>query len=274
MDVLDAIARQAGHAPAPRAGMDPSPSVVAVLVSPPDASYIARVSILGSEPISLPTVAGAYTGVTTVHVLMDQQTGRPVMVLGPAGASATETLPPPAAPPPPSAPVTRTVTGRAIMPTVTGTWRAARSAWDRWNRAGDVYQSGSGASGPLSGLACYGEQVTALGASTITRAVLTLVSSGNALSASWTARVTGSPHGSLPAAAPTFLPTPPVTVAVPGHGSDGATVAAELSAAIREDLRTGTARALGLPASGDYGGTRGLRDSRAWVLALDYEVPA
>ena len=279
IDVLAAIARQAGQAPPPRLGSDSTTTMVGVLVSPPDASYIARVSILGSEPIPLPAVTSAYTGVTTVHVLLDAATGRPVMVLGPAGAPKVDSLPPPAVPPPPvptpdAQPVTRTVTGRAVLPSVTGTWRATRSAWDRWNVAGDVYQAGSSSSGPLSGIACYGDQITALGASTITRAVLTLVSSGNATTAAWTARVTGSPHGSLPGAAPAFLATPPSTVTVPGFRADGQAVTVELSAAIREDLRTGAARALGLPTSGDYGGSRGMRDARAWALVLDFEVPA
>ena len=279
IDVLGAIARQAGQAPPPRLGSDSTTTMVAVLVSPPDASYIARVSILGSEPIPLPAVTSAYVGVTTVHILFDAATGRPVMVLGPAGAPTVDSLPPPAVPPPttPSGgtqPVTRTVTGRAVLPTATGTWRAARSAWDRWNVAGDIYQAGSASSGPLSGIACYGDQVTALGASKITRAVLTLVSSGAGLTSSWTAGVTASPHGSLPATAPTFLPTPATTVTVAGHGHDGEAAYVEVSPAILEDLRTGTARALGLPASGTYGGTRGIRDSRSWTLSLDYEVPA
>lgn len=279
IDVLGAIARQAGQAPAPRFGSDATITMVGVLVSQPDASYIARVSILGSEPIPLPAVTSAYTGVTTVHVLLDAATGRPVMVLGPAGAPKVDSLPPPAVPPPttPSGgtqPVTRTVTGLAVLPTVTGTWRAVRSAWDRWNVAGDVYQAGSASSGPLSGIACYGDQITALGASRIIRGVLTLVSSGNAAGASWTADVRPSAHASLPGSAPTYLSTPPASVAVPGYRQDGAVVTVELTPAILEDLRTGAAASLGLATLGDYGGTRGIRDSRAWTLALDYEVPA
>ena len=271
IDVLGAIARQATHTAAPR---DTSVTMVAVLITPPDESLQAQVSLVGSEPITLPAVASTYTGVTTVHVLMDAETGRPRMVLGPAGTPEPETLPPPAVPPTPEAPRVQTVTGRVIVPSASGTWRTSRSGWDRWNLAGDVYQAGSASSGPLSGLAVYGNQITSLGASRITRGVLTLVSSGNAAGSSWTADVRPSAHASLPGSAPTYLATPPASVAVPGYRRDGAVVTVELTPAILENLRTGAAASLGLATLGDYGGTRGIRDSRAWTLALDYEVPA
>ena len=51
IDVLGAIARQSTHTAAPR---DTSVTMVGVLVSPPDESLQAQVSLVGSEPITLP----------------------------------------------------------------------------------------------------------------------------------------------------------------------------------------------------------------------------
>ena len=270
-DVLDVIAAQRTESAPSRHGRDASSIRVGMLLSQPDADGQCEVSVLGSPAIALPAAPSTYVGVTTVHVLMDSETGRPLMVLAPAGTiSASDPVPPP--PPPPLAPTTQLVSGRVVAPTVSGTWRASRAAWDRWNAPSDVYQAGSSTSGTLSGIACYGDQIVNLGASKIERAQLVLISSGNALVPSWVANVAGSPHGSLPASAPSFLGTAATPVTVPGYGSDGARAIVDLSAAMREDLRTGASRALGLTSTGTYGGTRGVRDSQSWVLVLDYMV--
>ena len=263
MDVLAEIHRNRGTAPGPRPGSDRTPVVVARLLTEPDADNRCTISLPNSDPLVVPAVPSTYTGVTSVYVTM--QDGKPIVVTAPAG---TPTF---SADAPTGDPVVTTVTGRVITPTVSGTWRATRSAWDRWNDATDVYQAGSTASGALSGIACYGTQITALGATDITRAVLTLVSNGHPNAGAWTASIKGAAHASLPGSAPTLAATS-TSVSVPS--ADGGVVSVELDATTRGNLRTGTWVALGLAASGTYGGTRGTRDSRGWVLSLDYTVTA
>lgn len=263
LDVLGAIHAQRGQAAPPRQGSDRSAVIVARLLTEPDSDNRCTVSVGGSEPLTLPAVPSTYTGVTTVYVAM--QDGRPVMVTAPAGSPvmAPDNLT--------GATATETVAGRVIAPTASSTWRVDRSAWDRWNEATDVYQAGSAASGVLSGLACYGDQIVNLGADSITRGVLTLVSNGHGASSSWSAAIMGATHSSLPAVAPTLAATTS-SVTVPGYGYDGSVVTVSLDATTLENLRDGTWKSLGLGTSGTYGGTRGTRDSRGWVLALDYTV--
>ena len=263
--VLEHVHANRGSTPLPRAGADNSPVVVARLVSAPGADYRCTVSIGGSEPLPVPAVPSTYTGVTTVYVQM--RDGRPYLVTGPAGAPVF-----PSGVPTSSA-RTEAVTGRVVAPTVSGTYRATRAAWDRWNTATDVFQAGSATSGALSGIACYGDQIVNLGAAAITRAVLTLVSNGDGLSATWSAAIKGATHATLPAVAPTLAATTS-SVTVGGYGHDGEVVTVELDATTRENLRTGTWKALGLSTAGTYGGTCGTRDSRGWVLSLDYTVTA
>lgn len=260
MDVLEAIHNLRGQPPLPRPGSDRTPVVVARLLTEPDADYLATISIAGSEPLVVPAAAGVYTGVTTVYAMMDR--GRPVMVQGPAGAPVYTS------PDPVVEETVSVVRGRVITPTVSGTWRATRSAWDRWNDATDVYQAGSTASGALSGIACYGTQITALGLTTMT-ASLTLVSNGHPAAGAWTAAIKGAAHASLPAGAPTLAATT-TTATVPS--ADGGVVTVELDATTCDNLRTGTWYALGLGATGTYGGTRGTRDSRGWVLTISGTV--
>lgn len=260
--VLGEIHRMRGRAAPPRAGIDRTPVVVARLLSEPDSDNLCSVSIGGSDPLSIPAVPSTYTGVTSVYVSMHE--GRPVLVTGPAGAPTFEESTP-------SGEATTETFSATITPTVSGTWRADRSAWDRWNDATDVYQAGSTLSGTLSGIACYGSQITALGAASITKARLTLVSNGAGYVTSWSAAIKGATHSSLPATAPTLAATS-TSVTVPGYGYDGSAVTVELDATTRESLRDGTWKSLGLGTTGTYGGTRGTRDSRGWVLYLEGTV--
>ena len=263
MDVLAAIHARRGQAAPPRAGIDRTPLVVARLVTEPDADDLAVISIAGSEPLTVPAVPSTYTGVTSVYVSMDS--GRPVLVTGPAGTPVFE------APTPTETTAAETVTGLVVAPTISGTWRVDRAAWGRWNDATDVYQAGSASSGVLSGIACYGNLIVNLGLDTITRARLTLVSNGAGYVSSWSAAITGATYSSLPASAPTLAATTS-SVTVPGHGFDGSAVTLDLDATTRENLRAGTWKSLGLGTTGTYGGTRGTRDSRGWVLTIDGTV--
>ncbi len=263
MDVLAAIHARRGQAAPPRAGIDRTPLVVARLVTEPDADDLAVISIAGSEPLTVPAVPSTYTGVTSVYVSMDS--GRPVLVTGPAGTPVFE------APTPTETTAAESVTGLVVAPTVSGTWRVDRAAWDRWNEATDVYQAGSSASGVLSGIACYGDGIVNLGLDTITRARLTLVSNGAGFVSSWSAAIKGATYSTLPASAPTLAATTS-SVTVPGYGYDGSAVTVDLDATTRESLRTGRWKSLGLGTTGTYGGTKGTRDSRGWVLTIDGTV--
>lgn len=264
-DILTAIYERRGKAPEPRPGSDDTLRTTAALVDVDDATYTATVSVWGSEPIEgVPAVPSVYTGVTSVQVLL--QGGRPVQVLGPA--SDAELTP---AERPPAAVVSsvRTAT-RTVSPVGAGTWRTDSAAWDRHNGATKpVYQGTSlNGHGPLRGLAWYGDQVTALGASTITGATLTVVSNGSPGAGAWTATIQGCASGSRPAGAPTFTGDT-FTVSVPSGSGGRVTVA--IPSSVREAMRTGAVRSLGLVGS-PYGGTTSTPPS--WSIAFDYEVTA
>lgn len=221
------------------------------------------VSVDGSPSVALPFVPGAYDGITTVFVLRDPDgSGAGQMVLGPCYS-----MPEPPPPPPPQddpaqppALVTQTVT---VRPTWSGTWRVVRSAWDRWNtdRYGGrstLYQGSAYGSGDLIGLAVYGEQLVSLGATEITRVVVsTPLATG-----SGDATVQGSPHGSKPSGAPT----------VSGATASGAS-AVELDASVREAMRTGSVKGLATVGA-SYRGTYGTSKANGMSLAVTYTRPA
>ena len=266
MDVLAAIHANRGTV----SPLSPTWVVAGYLTTAPDADYLCAVSIFGSEPIpGVPATPGTYTGVTTVRVLV--QDGRPVHVLGPAGSlpvGGPGGLP---AVPPSTAGQTQTVT-RTITPTASGTYRVSRGTWSNWGTTGNVYQGSTTESGQLWGLACYGDTITAIGATSITAATLTLAQNPDTgYTGAWTASVRGSASGSLPSGAPSFAGDT-VTVSMPGRGVSG-TRTVDLAANMREALRTGAARSLGLVGA-PYGGTLGLGfHGAAWSLSLTCEVP-
>jgi len=132
------------------------------------------VSLLGSAGITLPATASTWTGVETAYVLLDPDTGRPIHVLGPAPAPKTG----PMSFSPPEA-TTNTVTCTA-HPTWTGTH--APTGWNRFSAAivghpRDLNQGDAG-TGTLTGLATYGQQIPAIGTTSITRATLTATGNG------------------------------------------------------------------------------------------------
>ena len=270
---LEAIRALRGSAKPARPGSDDTLVTTGYLIAGPGANRRCTISVYGSPQISGVIAASAdYTGATAVRVLMDR--GRPVQVLGPAGAipitpspGGGQSLPPP---PPPPAPIIETAS-RVILPSATGTWRAIRAAWGRWGHAADTAQGNADGSGPLIGLACYGDQVVALGASSITRATLTLVQNPDSGYATpWAAVVQGSPHRSLPAGAPTASGTS-TTVPMPGRGR-GTTATADLPADVRNALRTGAVKGFAMNGAA-YGSALGAgRHGQAWALTLDYQT--
>lgn len=177
---------------APRSGADRSQVMVATVLEVAEDGRTVTVSLLGSGAITLPATASVWTDVTTAHVLMDTETGRPVHVLGPATAPATAiAVPSTESLEEASQPVTVTRTA-TVTPDWSGTYRAGQG-WDQWNtsRYGgrtDLYQGAIGSSGTLRGMATYGTAITSLHATTITSATLTLTGNGSNRG-TWTATV-------------------------------------------------------------------------------------
>jgi hypothetical protein len=119
----------------------------------------------------LPHMAAAYTVAGNVAVLLDPASTFGGIVLGPLGNPPAT----PAAPAPPTTPIAPTVaTFQAlILPTWSGSWSARVPAYDRWNTSryggpSSLYQGNQYGSGPMTGIAVYGDQVAGLGALSIT----------------------------------------------------------------------------------------------------------
>lgn len=186
MRVMDLIS-SAPEDPVPRSGADRSATMVARVLSVSKDGTRVTVALFGSDPITLPATASVWTGISTCHVLMDPWTGRPAHVIGPATKPADELSPP--LTPPPNRPVLRSRTGRVALPEVLRTYWAGKG-WQVWNTARyggatDLYQGEATTGGALRGLAEYGQQIVALGATRVVRAVLTVTGNG-AVPGRWT----------------------------------------------------------------------------------------
>lgn len=241
-----------------RGAGDRRPWAVGRLLRIDSAANLAGVSIDGSPEVLLPYAPGVYTDVTTVLVLRDPYgSGAGQMVLCPYYAEAAPPPPPPSQDDPE---VVGTVTETALVrPTWSGTWRQVRSAWDRWNvdRYGGrstLYQGDAYGSGPLTGLATYGDQLVSLGAVEFTRVVVsTPVATG-----SGTVVVQGAPHASKPSGAPQ-----------PSGETASGTTKVDLSATVREGLRTGVVKSLATVGSA-YRGTYGTSRADGMALSVTY----
>lgn len=246
----------AAQVPGVRPGGSTSIHAIAQLLGIDTVAQRAAVSIDGSQPMTLPYLPGAYAGITTVLVLVNPlEGGRAVYVLGPVGTQAPELVP--LIPPAPPASTTATA---VILPIWSGTWRSVRSAWDRWNVGSyggrsDLYQGNAYGSGPLRGLAVYGDQIVNLGATSILSASVTLVRSNNA----GLPRVQGSPSGDPAPAGP--------------PSSSGSTYEGvgdvELGPDLCEDLRTGAAKGLALVGP-QYVGVFGTSRADGMALKITY----
>lgn len=221
----------------------------------------AQVTIDGSQPTWLPFVPGVYEGVTTVFVMSDPvRSGSGQLVLGPCYQEPD--VEPPAAPAPPPSGATVTATA-LIRPVDSATYRHIRGAWDRWNvdmygGASTLYQGDAYGSGPLTGLAWYGDQVVNLGAASITGiTVSTPLATG-----SGGAGLQGAPHGSRPSGAPT-----PVGDIAWGDAS------VTLTAAMCEALRTGASKSLA-SVGANYRATYGAAHPSGLALSITYARPA
>lgn len=237
------------------------PALLGKVVSGPTAGNL-TVTVDGVT-YTIPCPMGAYTVGSSAWVLTDDW-GVPVIVIGPSSDVApTGGTPAPALP---AAVVTATVT---ISPQQSGTWRSSYGKWDVWGGSlggglPAVYQGNAYGSGPLTGLACYGDQVLNLGAISITRITLNVSRNGSG-SGPVALTVQGSPNGTRPAGAPTSSGTTASTGAVALNGSGSV----DLPSDVRENFRTGAVKALAA-VGGSYAGFGGTATPGSFTLTIQY----
>lgn len=241
---------------------DARPWCTAQLLAMDTAANRAQVSIDGGSAVWLPFVANNYTGITTVFVLRDpQRAGAGQLVIGPCGTQPADEVPPPPPPAPdPSTPSGVTSTA-VVRPTWSGTYRSIRGTWDRWNtdRYGGrstLYQGDAYGSGPLTGLATYGDQVANLGALSIASISVGIT----VVTGSGTVTVQGSPSGSKPAGAPSSSGS---TASRSGSGP------LVLPTDVCEAFRTGGTKGLALVGT-SYLGVRGTSLASGMALSITY----
>ncbi len=216
----------------------------------------ASVSIDGGPAVWLPYVSNVYTSITTVYVLRDPfGSGSGQLVIGPAGTQSAATTPPP---PPAPGPKTQQTTV-VIRPSDSGTWSEKWGRFYAWNvgRYGGsttLYQGTFDAvSAHLDGIAVYGNQLKALGASSIDKITLSVpLATG-----SGTVQVQETTQGTLSGA-----PTPSGATA-----SGTGTIA--LGSTIREDFRTGACKGLVL-VGGSYLAVKGKAASNGMAMTVTY----
>lgn len=242
-----------------------SPVVLGTLTVLNPVTNRAAVTVAGTG-YTVPFIPSTYTTGAEAWVALDDW-GTPVLVLGPSDDPPPPPAPPTPGPGPAPAPGPTTVQAETVvLPQWSGSYRHNRSAWDRWNTGtyggrSTLYQGSGYGSGPMTGLATYGDQLVNLGATAIDRVVVVL--RGVALSgASGPATVQGSPHGSQPTGAP----------AAGGETATG-DGGVDLPASIREDMRTGATRALAL-VGGNYWAVAGAGNGDGMALVVTYTRPA
>jgi len=184
--------------------------------------------------------------------------GVPFLVHGP---SAVAPAPPPPDPEPPASSTVQVT--QTIGPQWSGSYRHTRAAWDRWNtdRYGGrstLYQGNGQGSGPMTGLAVYGDQLVNLGAISIDRVQVRLRSVGLA-SGSPAVTVQGSIHGSPPGGAPSAS----------GETASGMDAWLDLPASIRNGMRTGAFKGLAT-VGGAYSAVAGAGNGDGMVLRVTY----
>ena len=269
MDALGLIRRASAGKRLPQAASDSSTTVTGLLVQMLPSGTSCWVSIFDSVPICLPCPPSSWTGITTVSVLM--RGGRPVKVLGPAGAptigdevlaaKVAEITTPPSE--------SRTVVGYSVRPQWSGTFRSTLAGWDQWNVGvfggrSDLYQGVKGASCELRGAAFYGSQVIDLGADEITRGTVTLIPNG-VVTTFQPVRLQAIVEGERGTSFPALVGESVMSwILTPGQLSEF-----ELPGEVMELLRTGGARGLALVGD-QYQGVSGTSHPAGMALTLDY----
>lgn len=217
------------------------------------------VETLGAR-FELPYAPGTYAPGTAVHVIRSTSSyGRPEFVLGPSGNYN------PANPGQPGGGsenggslVTRQTT---ILPVWSGSWRARFGRWDSWNtdRYGGrstLWQGDGYNSGPMAGLAVYGDQIAALRAEEILSITARVWRADSSVAAGKVAVLQPSPDGEKPAGAPTISPalsasSPALT---PNEVADVA-----MPGAVLDGFRTGAFRGI-VTVGAEYAGFNGTPD--------------
>jgi hypothetical protein len=244
--------------------VDPLPPLVlGTLTAINTSTYRATVAVLGST-VTIPYApTGTYTTDTRVWVQLDGW-GSPLLVVAPSSeAAATDTPTPPAVDPGGNTTVQVAV---AVGPQGSGTFRVSRGEWDRWNTgryggASTLYQGSDHGSGPLIGLATYGDQIVNLGAISIDRVKVMLRGVGLS-GASGPATVQGAADGGRPAGAPTTL----------GEGVSGEGWV-DLPPSVFELMRTGAVKGLATVGP-NYYAVAGAGNGDGMVLEVTYTRPA
>lgn len=230
------------------------PGVVTVINAP---SSRLTVTVDGVSMV-LPYVSGTYTVSGNVAVFLDPASTLGGIVLGPLGN-------PPVAPVAPGAPVAPVAPGvgtftALILPTWSGSWRAIRAAYDRWNTsayggASSLYQGDAFGSGAMTGVAVYGDQVVGLGAIAITAmTVHSVIATG-----SGTPVFQGTPQGTAYPGAP----------APSGSTASGTGDVDLVASGIAEAMRTGAVKGL-CTVGGSYLAVRGTSLADGMALAVTY----
>jgi hypothetical protein len=184
--------------------------------------------------------------------------GVPNLVHGPSPVA------PPPPPPPPTPPPSATVqVTQTIGPQWSGSYRHVRGAWDRWNTTryggrSTLYQGNGQGSGPMTGLAVYGNQLVNLGAISIDRVRVRLRNVGLA-SGSPAVTVQGSPNGTPPGGAPSAS----------GATASGMDTWLDLPSSVREAMRTGAVKGLAT-VGGSYSAVAGAGNGDGMVLSVTY----
>jgi len=255
------------------AGLDTTVQVTGIVSSLNPTTNRLLVSIYGSDPIPMEFASGSYTPGEMVDVARTYVGGVvKFFVRGRTGGTPAVTLPTV----PPAASTTATAT-TVIVPQWSGTWRVARSAYDRWNESrssyggrSTLYQGDGYGSGQLFGLALYGDQIKNLGATTITAMTLTVRDAGLAIGS--------RPAMEIRAATNTDssgIPSPTgVTMTAPALAS-GAVGAVAVDASLFDAFRTGAIKALTTVGVGSskYNALRGTSDADGMALKITYTRP-
>jgi hypothetical protein len=246
--------------------VDPLPTHVLGAVGAVNAGTLrATVTVLGVT-VSIPYTSGTYTSGTRVWVALDDW-GTPILLVA-ASAESTPTDTPVA---PDAGGGGGTVRAAAtIGPQWSGSYRSGRG-WDRWNTGtyggrSTLYQGSGFGSGPMTGLATYGDQLVNLGAVSIDSVRVRLRPVGLS-GASGPATVQGSPHGTQPGGAPTSSGDTAT------EGNAGAPQVADLPGSVREAMRIGAVKGLTL-VGGNYWAVAGAGNGDGMVLDVVFTRPA
>ncbi len=253
----------------------PGPRVAPGVVKAVNASSgLLTVSALGGEH-KLPYLPGTYGVGAPVHVLRGAY-GTPELVLGTVGNYV--------APVPPEQPgggddnepvlVQRQA---VILPEWSGSWRAAYSRWDSWNTSryggrSTLWQGNGYGSGPMTGLATYGNRITDLRAEEILSIRARVWRADSSTSSGRVAVLQPSPEGGRPGGAPAVSGATASSRPLPPGQSDDVT----LPGSVLDGFRTGAFRGLAT-VGGDYAGFNGTPDrdpvrADGMALMIQYRV--